>query len=481
MKRILALVVVLLLHQISLADYHRYSLGGGGSLVKLTGGDFYSFHRGESYDFAVGHRVGDRWLLSINYSFFTLHNNAAADSNASIGDISNNSAMQFKASRLGILANRLLFDPAHKINLSAGLGGGAMFWKMVDPTNNVTFRVPDDRDILTDFSATELFLTAAVGLVVSPVSRLSLNADIRADYLTHAGAEFAPEVKSSLDRWLLGAALSLTFRFGGADKPVVWVSDSSWNSRHSAPLARSALDRDGDGDGVADEIDRCLTTPRGAPIDRFGCALDSDNDGVADVFDDCPDTDPVARSQVDISGCPVDSDFDGIHDYLDACPHNQIAAHVDDTGCPVDSDGDGVPDGPDDCPYTIPGVDVDKHGCIDLTMLSQPMILNIDYPSGSFEIDPNSKERVKKLAGILNFVSGIRLEIHGYTDNIGSATANRRLALKRADRVRDYLVTLGVDSDRIKVFGRGEENFLASNQTKEGRAKNRRIEIVFYQ
>jgi outer membrane protein OmpA-like peptidoglycan-associated protein len=183
---------------------------------------------------------------------------------------------------------------------------------------------------------------------------------------------------------------------------------------------------------------------------------------------------------VDIHGCPIDSDFDGVPDYLDACPFNEVGAWVDENGCPTDADGDGVPDGLDDCPYTLTGVDVDKYGCIDLSMFSKPMVLNIDYLPGSFEIDPHTKERLKKLAGVLNFLPDIKIEIHGYTDNIGTEVANRNLSEKRAARVRDYLVSLGVAKDRMKVFGRGEANFVASNDTAEGRAKNRRIELIFY-
>ena len=87
---------------------------------------------------------------------------------------------------------------------------------------------------------------------------------------------------------------------------------------------------------------------------------------------------------------------------------------------------------------------------------------------------------LKRLAGILNFVTDIRLEINGYTDNVGTGSANQALSEKRARRVRDFLVANGVDTERITVFGRGETNFVASNQTAEGRAKNRRIEIVFH-
>ena len=183
---------------------------------------------------------------------------------------------------------------------------------------------------------------------------------------------------------------------------------------------------------------------------------------------------------VDIHGCEVDSDFDGLPDFADSCAFNRVGAIVDSDGCPLDSDGDGVPDGLDDCPYTLVGVEVDHQGCIDLEMLSRPMVLNIDYAPGSFEVDPHNRTRVERLAGLLNFVKDIKLDISGYTDNIGTTPANRTLSEKRANRVKGILVSLGVEPERIKVYGRGETNFVASNQTAEGRAKNRRIEIVFY-
>jgi outer membrane protein OmpA-like peptidoglycan-associated protein len=176
----------------------------------------------------------------------------------------------------------------------------------------------------------------------------------------------------------------------------------------------------------------------------------------------------------------VDADFDGLPDFVDNCPQSPVGAAIDEVGCPIDSDADGVPDGLDDCPNTLYGMDVDRFGCIDLSMLDKPMVLNIDYAPGSFEIDPIRKEMLDGLARVLNFVSDIKLEISGYTDNIGTSTANQNLSEKRANRVRDYLANLGVASERITVYGRGETNFVADNQTSEGRAKNRRIEITFY-
>jgi outer membrane protein OmpA-like peptidoglycan-associated protein len=113
-------------------------------------------------------------------------------------------------------------------------------------------------------------------------------------------------------------------------------------------------------------------------------------------------------------------------------------------------------------------------------MLAEPMVLNIDYVSGSFEVDPKTRERLKSLARILVFADQVNIEINGYTDNIGLATANRKLSEKRANRVRDFLASQGVAEERMKVFGRGETNFVASNETAAGRAKNRRVELIFY-
>ena len=139
-----------------------------------------------------------------------------------------------------------------------------------------------------------------------------------------------------------------------------------------------------------------------------------------------------------------------------------------------------MPDGLDDCEETLYGLAVDKYGCVDLTSFATPMILNIDYPPGGFEIDPNNRERVRKLAATLSFVKELKIDIYGYTDNIGTSKANQAMSEKRARRVHDFLVANGVAADRIRFEGKGETNFVASNQTADGRAKNRRIEIIFY-
>jgi OOP family OmpA-OmpF porin len=71
----------------------------------------------------------------------------------------------------------------------------------------------------------------------------------------------------------------------------------------------------------------------------------------------------------------------------------------------------------------------------------------------------------------------VRIEVRGHTDATGSAESNRVLSEKRALAVRDYLIAQGVSADRITARGFGEDFPIAPNDTREGRAKNRRVEI----
>ena len=73
----------------------------------------------------------------------------------------------------------------------------------------------------------------------------------------------------------------------------------------------------------------------------------------------------------------------------------------------------------------------------------------------------------------------MHVTILGYTDNVGPAEANQGLSQKRANRLRDWLVTQGIDEERMTPVGKGETSFVASNETAAGRTQNRRIELVF--
>jgi outer membrane protein OmpA-like peptidoglycan-associated protein len=101
------------------------------------------------------------------------------------------------------------------------------------------------------------------------------------------------------------------------------------------------------------------------------------------------------------------------------------------------------------------------------------------FVSGKAELLPIARRKLDEVAKVLNDTnSDQQISVEGYTDSQGSDDFNQRLSQDRADAVRSYLVQQGVPSQRITAVGKGEASPIASNDTAEGRANNRRVEIV---
>jgi outer membrane protein OmpA-like peptidoglycan-associated protein len=101
------------------------------------------------------------------------------------------------------------------------------------------------------------------------------------------------------------------------------------------------------------------------------------------------------------------------------------------------------------------------------------------FASGKSELLPAARTRLDQVATALNESDrGSKFLVEGHTDSRGSAEQNQELSLKRAQSVQAYLVARQVPSDRISSVGRGLSNPIADNETAEGRANNRRVEIV---
>ncbi len=101
------------------------------------------------------------------------------------------------------------------------------------------------------------------------------------------------------------------------------------------------------------------------------------------------------------------------------------------------------------------------------------------FESGSAVIDSQSDAIVEQVAAAINLTPGIDVEIVGHTDNTGSDEINLELSQERAAAVRDRLIELGVDESRLTSRGAGSSEPVASNDTAEGQAQNRRIEFLF--
>jgi outer membrane protein OmpA-like peptidoglycan-associated protein len=106
------------------------------------------------------------------------------------------------------------------------------------------------------------------------------------------------------------------------------------------------------------------------------------------------------------------------------------------------------------------------------------VLRNIFFRFDSYELEKKSVVELGKLVRFMETNPGVRIEIQGFTDNMGTPDYNLELSQKRVREVYLYLINHGIDKTRLSYKGFGEEQAVASNETSEGRARNRRIEFV---
>jgi outer membrane protein OmpA-like peptidoglycan-associated protein len=112
----------------------------------------------------------------------------------------------------------------------------------------------------------------------------------------------------------------------------------------------------------------------------------------------------------------------------------------------------------------------------DRLILSLPQ--DILFATDSFSVRPDLSSDLRVVANSLRDYPNTTVQVVGHTDNVGDAGYNQGLSQRRADAVANELVGAGVPRSRIQAFGRGEDQPIASNLTPEGKAQNRRVEIV---
>ncbi|MCK5720230.1 MAG: OmpA family protein [Thiomargarita sp.] len=255
----------------------------------------------------------------------------------------------------------------------------------------------------------------------------------------------------------------------------------------------------------------CVQTPNVPNIeprlrDFCGDIIDKDKDGVNDSLDNCPDntSDEISQGVYDNAssmgrdinqaakdasnqeGCPVDTDSDKVQNYRDDCPDNtplEIEAGVDARGCPLDTDQDAVPDYKDQCPNTVLGAAVDEYGCRIINKTAIEIILpgDVTFAFGKSGLTSQAQATLQTLVDEtgVDFIETI--QIVGHTDSIGSEKYNQKLSEKRAIEVAEYIISLGLPTEKVTQWGEGESNPIGPNNTKKGRATNRRVEIEIKQ
>jgi outer membrane protein OmpA-like peptidoglycan-associated protein len=272
-----------------------------------------------------------------------------------------------------------------------------------------------------------------------------------------------------LDPWFVGAGVGsrLSDGYGGPDFRIVGlvgmylpIVDTTPKSpaRDKVRVSIHESMKDTDGDGIPDDIDACPNEPEDHkdPDPNDGCPApaDRDGDGIPDQFDKCPDQ---------------PEDKDGIDDQ-DGCPE-------------YDADNDGIPDTKDACPKEPgqPDPDPKKNGCPKFIHLegSQVRVLQqVHFQTGSATILPDSFPMLQEIVLLLKANPDIkRMRIEGHTDNRGNADMNLDLSKRRAASVRQWLVDHGTESGRLESEGYGLTRPIASNDSDEGRALNRRVEF----
>lgn len=229
---------------------------------------------------------------------------------------------------------------------------------------------------------------------------------------------------------------------------------------------------DKDGDGITDDQDQC---PGEAGKTELNGCPDSDGDGVINANDACPNDEGTALT----NGCP-DKDHDQIPDKDDACP--SVAGTPALNGCP-DQDGDGVADREDNCPDD-PGL-AGNHGCPPVKKEEVERIekelsmqaVSIRFAIGKSVLHPASFPSLDKVVKLMNEYPFSKFRVEGHTDDSGNRDKNIALSQHRAEAIKQYFISKGIEGDRIHTQGYGPDRPIAENKSATGRAKNRRSEI----
>ena len=221
-------------------------------------------------------------------------------------------------------------------------------------------------------------------------------------------------------RRIVGAALAATLLLAG---PPALAGFTAEVCSVGVPGERQA-GLDDDVDGVPDSDDWCVATPAGTRVGANGCA-----DWEVPV--DCPKREPAAASA---PAAPVASAPAPDAAAIAAAEAAAAAAEIE-----------------------------------------KVVLAGVSFEMGSSKLRPEAHQPLRVVANAMKSHPSLRVEVEGHTDSIGERGKNQRLSQRRAESVRQFLVAEGIDATRLTAKGYGEANPVESNETDEGRAKNRRV------
>lgn len=232
------------------------------------------------------------------------------------------------------------------------------------------------------------------------------------------------------------------------------------------------INKDRDKDGISDTNDQCPDQVGGRATN--GCP-DKDSDGIIDGSDKCPEIPGPAGN----NGCPIlDRDRDNITDEFDKCP--DMAGVAKYNGCPVpDTDADGMNDDEDKC-VNEAGTK-ENGGCPEI---KKEVIEKVNYSARQINFELRSDvltlssiKVLDEIIIILKAETGLKISVEGHSSLDGTPQANLLLSQKRADRVKQYMISKGINEDDIAAIGYGISKPLSTERTEAANKMNRRVEI----
>lgn len=354
----------------------------------------------------------------------------------------------------------------------------------------------------TDETIQTIHIPVGVGIEFAASQHMTIAIDLGARVLDDATDHWAGAKHNMIGTdWYPTARAGLNFYFGSSDDDDDDADGLTNGYENRAGTNPELADTDGDKLSDRDEVVRYHTSPLKSDSDSDGLkdgeevlthhtdprAIDTDKDVLKDG-------DEVLTHHTDPS--KADTDGDGLTDGEEVVRYgtNPLVADTDGDGLndldevktyktnplKADTDDGTVHDGAEIVRGSNPlnpADDVPKKEVIKVEVGKAIVLKGVVFASARSSILPESESILALAYNTLVENPKLAVEIRGYTDNIGSRSSNLRLSAARANAVRDWLVTSGIDGSRITAKGYGPENPIGDNRTAAGRQRNRRIEF----
>lgn len=345
-------------------------------------------------------------------------------------------------------------------HLTASLGAGVFGFD-----TDVKLDSADAVLLRSSGKVTEFMIPMSIGFRYN-VNRVSagLSLEYRKTFTDDADATY--KSFSETDNYAM-VTIGVNYTLGKKNKPMEWVNPMEvvYNDLADMKEKVDIISGDKDKDGISDLFDKDNNTPEGAKVYGDGTPVDTDADGIIDMRDADPFTPKGAK--VDANGMELDSDADGVPDSRDLEPNTAQGSLVNFQGMTVAAPGQYR--SPSESGSGNDGRDGGAVGGVAGVMGSNSgnagssYLPSVFFESGSSEISSTYHDRLLTVARAMLANPNLRIRVIGNCDVNGGSSENLRLGQRRADGVRQHLISkYGIEGDRIRTESRGKNNPIAN-------------------